>query len=64
MEQLKEAVITPDRKVRCPVCGSTNGMLTGHETVRNYRIRCKSSRRNRQHFFVLNVEPKKEGKER
>lgn len=55
MEQLKEAVITPDNKIKCPICGKTNGMITGQEKVENFRIRCKSSRRNREHFFLLNT---------
>lgn len=56
MEGLKEAIITADRKIKCPICGKTNGMITGHETVRNLKIRCKGSRRNHEHYFVLNVE--------
>lgn len=55
MEELKEAIIGPDRKIRCPVCGKTNGMITGQEKVENFRIRCKSSRRGHEHFFVLNT---------
>lgn len=55
-ERLKEAIITTDGKIKCPICGKTNGMISGSETIRNYRIRCKSSRRNHEHYFVLNVE--------
>lgn len=51
-----EAIITEDNKVKCPYCGKVNGVLTGHETVRNYKIRCRASRKNQEHFFVLNVE--------
>lgn len=59
-ELLKEAIITPDNKIKCPHCGKTNGMVTGNETVRNFKIRCKGSRRNHEHYFVLNTE--REGK--
>lgn len=59
MEQLKEAIITPDNKIRCPICGKVCGLITGCETVRNFKIRCKSSRRNHEHYFVLNVEARK-----
>lgn len=54
-ERLKEAIITTDGKIKCPICGKTNGMITGKEKVENFRIRCKSSRRGHEHFFVLNV---------
>lgn len=56
MEELKEAIITPDNKIRCPICGKVQGMITGRETVRNFKIRCRSSRRNCEHFFMLNAE--------
>lgn len=56
MEKLKEAIVTPDNKIRCPICGKVNGMITGQEIVRNFRIRCKGSRRNHEHFFMLNTE--------
>lgn len=62
MKKYREAIIE-ENKIRCPICGATNGMITGRETIRNYKIRCKSSRRNHEHFFMLNVEPKKEKKE-
>lgn len=55
MEKLKEAIVTPDNKIKCPICGKTNGMITGQEKVENFRIRCKSSRRNCEHFFLLNT---------
>lgn len=55
-QELKEAIITPDKKIQCPICGKTNGMITGQETIRNYKVRCRASRRGREHFFVLNVE--------
>lgn len=61
MEELKEAIITPDNKIKCPYCFKTNGMVTGRETVRNFKIRCKGSRRGREHYFMLNAE--KEEKE-
>lgn len=62
MEILKEAVITEDNKIQCPICGKTNGMITGRETVRNYEIRCRGSRRGFEHYFVLNTECRNGGK--
>lgn len=56
MEELRQAIITPDNKIRCPICGKTHGLVTGRETVRNFKIRCRSSRRNHEHYFVLNLE--------
>ncbi len=62
MGELKDAIILSDGRIKCPLCNKTNGMLTGNETVRNFKIRCRGSRRKREHFFMLNVEPEKEGK--
>ena len=59
MDELKNAVITPDKKIKCPVCGKTCGMITGLETIRNYKVRCRGSRRGWEHFFMLNVEMEK-----
>ena len=59
MEQLKEAIITPDKKIKCPY-----GMITGNETVRNFKIRCKGSKRGREHYFVLNTEADAESEEK
>ncbi|MDE7177070.1 MAG: hypothetical protein K2O59_04580 [Lachnospiraceae bacterium] len=56
MEILKEAIIAPDKKIKCPICGKTNGIVTGQEIVRNYKIRCRGSRRGLEHYFVLNTE--------
>lgn len=56
MEILKEAIITPDKKIKCPICGKTCGMITGQETIRNYKVKCRGSRREWQHYFVINVE--------
>lgn len=55
-ERLQEAVITPDKKIQCPICGKCNGMITGQETIRNFIVRCRGSRRNLEHYFMLNVE--------
>ncbi len=55
VEELKEAIVTPDGKLRCPVCGAINGELVGDEVVKNLRIRCRKSRRNKEHSFILNL---------
>lgn len=35
MEELKEAIIEPEtNKIKCPVCGKTNGMITTGAFVR------------------------------
>lgn len=57
MEIIKDAVITEDKKIKCAICGKTNGMVTGHETIVNFRIRCRGSRRGHEHFILLNIEP-------
>ena len=54
--EILEAVITPDKKIKCPICGKTNGVITGEETVINYKIRCRGSRKGWEHYFVLNTE--------
>lgn len=55
-EDLREAVITEDGKIQCPICGKCNGMITGEETIRNFKIRCRGSRRGWEHYFTINVE--------
>ena len=39
MDELKNAVITPDKKIKCPICGKTAGVITGRETIRNFKVR-------------------------
>lgn len=56
MEEIKEAIIISDKKIKCPYCGKTMGVLTGEETIRNYKVKCRGSRRGWEHFFMLNVE--------
>lgn len=62
MAAYKEAIITEDKKVRCPICGTTNGFANDGAFVRNYIIRCKSSRRNHEHYFILNFNAGEEKK--
>lgn len=64
MDELKQAIITPDKKIKCPYCFKTNGMVTGRETVRGFVIRCKGSRRGHEHYFVLNTEADTESEEK
>lgn len=52
----KQAIITEDKKILCPYCHKINGELTGNETVRNLRLRCRGSNGRLEHFFMLNVE--------
>ncbi len=55
METLKEAVITKDKRIKCPICGKVNGQLFGGEKIENYRVRCRGSNSKFEHFFALNV---------
>ena len=50
----REAVVK-DNKVFCPVCGALNMTLTGEEQMRNVRIRCRKSKSNSEHYFIVNV---------
>lgn len=52
MEELKTAIIE-DGAVRCPVCGAVNGRVSGNEIVINYKIRCRKSKKNNDHYFLL-----------
>lgn len=61
--ELKEAVITPKGEVRCPHCGLLNAMLTGEETIKGFKMRCRGSRRGAEHYFMLNALPDSWGKE-
>ena len=51
----KQAIITEDKKIKCPVCGKTNGIANDGAFVRGYIIRCRSSKRNHEHSFILNI---------
>lgn len=54
MENLKQAVIETDGRIRCPVCFKVNGIVTNDAILKNYKIRCRTSRRGHEHFFVVN----------
>ena len=53
-ETLKEAIITLDKKIKCPICNKTNGLLNKEAVIKDYKIRCRGSRRGAEHFFILN----------
>lgn len=55
METYKQAIIEDDRRARCPICGRVNGIVNDGAVIRNYIVRCKSSRRNREHYFILDT---------
>lgn len=61
--ELKEAIITPKGEVRCPYCGKLGLVLTGEETVKKLKIRCRGGRKGMEHYFLLNVLPDSMGKE-
>lgn len=54
MEILEAMIEEGTGKIRCPICGKTNGMVTRGAYVRGHKVRCKSSRRGHEHFFILN----------
>ena len=60
METYKQAIIEDNKVIRCPICGRVNGLANDGAFVRNYIIRCKSSRRNHEHYFTLNIEHRRE----
>lgn len=55
-EELKNAVIDEDKKIRCPVCGKTNGVLNEGASIKNYKMRCRGSRKGYEHFFMINID--------
>lgn len=56
MEEIRQAIIAKDNKILCPYCHKINGELTGKETIRNFKVRCRGSSGRLEHFFMLNVE--------
>lgn len=63
MAAYKQAIIESDQRIRCPICGRVNGIANDGAVIRNYIIRCKSSRRNHEHYFILNFNVGKEKKD-
>ena len=55
METYKQAIITDDKKIKCPYCFKTCGMINEGALIKNYKVRCRGSRRGKEHFFMLNV---------
>lgn len=55
MGEVREAIITPKGEVRCPYCGKLGLVLTGEETAKNLKIRCRGSRKGAEHYYVLNT---------
>lgn len=55
METYKLAIVEDDNRIRCPICGRVNGIANDGAVIRNYIVRCKSSRRNHEHYFILNA---------
>ena len=54
MNGLLQAIITPDKKVKCPICGKT-AMILNDTFIRNCQIRCRASRKGLEHYFMLNA---------
>lgn len=54
MEELKQGIITSDRKIKCPYCYKTNGFLNKEAVIQDYKIKCRGSKRGAEHFFILN----------
>lgn len=56
MECMEKQAILQGKRILCPYCKKMNGQLTGQESVKNFRIRCRGSSGRQEHFFILNVE--------
>ena len=61
MEELKQAVISADGKIHCPYewCCKVNGVVNEGAIIENYIVRCRASRRGREHYFLVNWNGKK-----
>ena len=55
METIKEAIIENGR-VLCPYCYKMNLKVDGSEVIQNLKIKCRGSRRNAIHHFIVNFE--------
>lgn len=54
---IEKCAIKKDGWIVCPYCKKKNIKLTGKETIKNLRFRCKASRRLNEHFFMIdNIE--------
>lgn len=45
-----------DGWVVCPVCSKKQFPLCGNEQIKNLKYRCKTSRKNNEHFMMIDVE--------
>lgn len=63
MEELQQAIIQADGRIRCPFdwCGKVNGVVSDGTIIKNYIVRCRASRRGREHFFVVNWNSEEKG---
>lgn len=52
---MQTAIITPDGKVKCPLCGKVNLILNDNTFIRNCQIRCRGSRKGLEHYFMVNA---------
>ncbi len=50
---MKEAIIENGR-VLCPYCNKLNLKVDGTEVIKNLKIRCRGSRHNTNHCFIVN----------
>lgn len=50
---MKEAIIENGR-VLCPYCHKMNLKVDGSEVIQNLKIKCRGSRRNAIHCFIVN----------
>lgn len=53
MEELKQAIVTVDKQVRCPCCGKLAFVLNDEAYVKNLKVRCRGSRHGLEHFFIV-----------
>lgn len=55
MSKLMQAIITPNKEVRCPFCNKLHLVLNDDTFIRNCQIRCRGSRKGLEHYFMLNA---------
>ena len=53
MDEVKQATIK-DGWVICPICGKRQFKIQPGVTISNLEYRCKTSRRKKEHFMLIN----------
>lgn len=56
MGEIRQAIVTEDKAIICPYCYKKNGQLSGNETIKNFKMRCRGSNGRTKHYFMLDVD--------